>query len=436
MFNGIKISRFGNTILWVVQKVGISAKQAKIMAFPYSKYDCIICDGAVRSGKTSIMTVSFIRWAMDNFNGCRFGICGKTVDSAVKNIVVPYTQMSYANDRYLIRWRRSDKILEVRRGKTVNIFEVFGGKDEASASLIQGRTLAGVLLDEVVLMPRSFVEQALARCSVEGSRIWFSCNPASPSHWFYEEWILKKEEKNALYLHFSMTDNPSLSEKTLERYQKMYSGIFYQRYVLGEWVLAEGLVYPGFNKDKHCFSDPPFLDEKGIMKRSAECYISIDYGIVNPFAAHLWVVYDGVAYCWKEYYFDSRKKQRQLTDEEHYNAVEKLAGENIIQNIIIDPSATSFKETVRRHDKFSCQNAKNDVINGISTFSTLLENDMIKIHESCESGISEFGLYSWDPDAKEETVIKENDHAMDSYRYFAYTILRKEFYWMNWGDDD
>lgn len=237
----------------------ISAKQAKIMAFPYSKYDAIICDGAVRSGKTSIMTVSFIRWAMENFNGCRFGLCGRTVDSCVKNLVIPYTQMTYANDRYLIRWRRSDKILEVRRGKTVNVFEVFGGKDEASAALIQGRTLAGVLLDEVALMPRSFVEQALARCSVEGARLWFSCNPASPKHWFYQEWILGREKHNALYLHFAMTDNPSLSEKTLERYKTMYSGVFYQRYVLGEWVMADGLVYPNFSEEKHTFSDMPFL---------------------------------------------------------------------------------------------------------------------------------------------------------------------------------
>lgn len=236
----------------------ISPKQAKILAFPYSKYDALICDGAVRSGKTSIMMWAFVRWAMENFSGQRFGVCGRTVDSCTKNIIVPFTAMSLAKERYLIRWRRGDKVMEVRRGAVTNYFEVFGGKDEASYTLIQGRTLAGALLDEVVLMPRSFVEQALARCSVDGARLWFSCNPGSPHHWFYQEWIKRSRERNALYLHFEMTDNPGLSKRTLERYENMYAGIFYDRYVRGLWVAAEGIVYKDFANDteKYLIGDP------------------------------------------------------------------------------------------------------------------------------------------------------------------------------------
>ena len=236
----------------------ISPKQQKILAFPYSKYDALICDGAVRSGKTSIMMWAFVRWAMENFSGQRFGVCGRTVDSCTKTIIVPFTAMSLAKERYLIRWRRGDKVMEVRRGAVTNYFEVFGGKDEASYTLIQGRTLAGVLLDEVVLMPRSFVEQALARCSVDGARLWFSCNPGSPHHWFYQEWIKRSRERNALYLHFEMTDNPGLSKRTLERYENMYAGIFYDRYVRGLWVAAEGIVYKDFANDteKYLIGDP------------------------------------------------------------------------------------------------------------------------------------------------------------------------------------
>ena len=236
----------------------ISEKQAKILAFPYSKYDALICDGAVRSGKTSIMMWAFVRWAMENFSGQRFGVCGRTVDSCTKNIIVPFTAMSLAKERYIIRWRRGDKVMEVRRGAVTNYFEVFGGKDEASYTLIQGRTLAGVLLDEVVLMPRSFVEQALARCSVDGAKLWFSCNPGSPHHWFYQEWIKRHKERNALYLHFEMRDNPGLSERTLERYENMYAGIFYDRYVRGLWVAAEGVVYKDFanNTEKYLIGDP------------------------------------------------------------------------------------------------------------------------------------------------------------------------------------
>lgn len=412
----------------------ISEKQKKILAFPYSSYQALICDGAVRSGKTSIMMVAFVDWAMRCFDGQRFGICGKTVDSAIKNIVIPYISMTYAKKRYMLKWSKSEKMLEVRAGNKTNYFEVFGGKDERSFTLIQGRTLAGVLLDEVVLMPRSFVEQALTRCSVEGARFWFSCNPGSPKHWFYEEWILQKEQKHALYLHFAMTDNPSLSQETLDRYNSLFQGVFHQRYVMGEWVLADGLVYPNFDEEQHTFTEPPFVDESGNIKPGTEFYISIDYGIVNPFAALLWAIYDNVAYCWKEYYFDSRKKQRQLTDEEHYKAVEKLAGDCVIQQIIIDPSATSFKETINRHNVYACKNANNDVLNGIAVFATLLENGMIKINKECSRFITELKLYSWDSDAKDDAVIKENDHACDAARYFANTILRREFSWLDWGE--
>lgn len=227
----------------------ISDKQRKILAFPYTQRDVLICDGAVRSGKTSIMMWAFVDWAMREFDGQRFGICGKTVDSASKNIVVPFISMALAKERYNLRWRRADHVLEVTRSGKTNYFEVFGGKDESSFMLIQGRTLAGVLLDEVVLMPESFVNQALARCSVDGSRIWFSCNPGSPQHWFYKNWIEGSARRNALYLHFNMRDNPALSDSILARYEAMYSGVFYDRYILGKWVLAEGLVYQQFADD-------------------------------------------------------------------------------------------------------------------------------------------------------------------------------------------
>lgn len=411
----------------------ISAKQAKILAFSYSDYDALICCGAVRSGKTSIMAVAFLQWAMRNFSNQRFGLCGKTVDSCWKNVVTPLTSMSYVNERYSIKIKRSEKIIEIRQGKTINCFEVFGGKDEASASIVQGRTLAGVMLDEVALMPRSFVEQALARCSVEGAKLWFSCNPASPKHWFYQEWILGRKKHNALYLHFAMTDNPSLSEKTLERYRTMYSGVFYQRYVLGEWVMADGLVYPNFSEEKHTFCDTPFLRDNGKPMPGAEFYVSCDYGIVNPFAGYVWVLYKGVAYCWKEYYYDSREKMHQRTDEEHYSALDALIGDLPIECIVVDPSATSFKETIRRHDKYSVMNANNDVINGISTVSSLIDAGRLKVHTGCKKLIEEFGLYSWDSESEEDTVIKEFDHGLDSCRYQIFTIVRREFDWLDWS---
>ena len=392
----------------------ISPKQKKILAFPYSNYDALICDGAVRSGKTSIMMWAFVRWAMERFSGQRFGICGKTVDSASKNIVVPFISMSLAKERYTMRWRRSDKILEVSRGAVKNYFEVFGGKDESSFTLIQGRTLAGVLLDEVVLMPQSFVEQSLTRCSVDGAKYWFSCNPGSPQHWFYLDWIKRHKERNALYLHFEMTDNPGLSEKTLQRYQGVFSGVFYDRYVRGLWVLAEGLIYDKFGEGNVVDETP----EKG------EYYISCDYGTLNPFSAGLWCWDGKTATRMREYYYSGRENRSNKTDEEYYTELEKLAGDLSIKSVIVDPSAASFIEVIRRHGRFKVKKAVNDVIPGILTTARMLQDGTVKIHRCCKDAIREFGLYRWDEKKPEDTPVKENDHAMDDIRYFCQTILR------------
>ena len=294
---------------------------------------------------------------------------------------------------------------------------MFGGKDEASYTLIQGRTLAGVLLDEVVLMPRSFVEQALTRCSVDGAKLWFSCNPGSPQHWFYTEWIKRNRERNALYLHFEMTDNPGLSQKTLERYQAMFSGVFYDRYIRGLWVVAEGLIYPMF--DESCIVDE--LPEKG------EYYVSCDYGTLNPFSAGLWCWDGKAATRIREYYYSGRENQKNKTDEEYADEIKKLIGEADVKSIIVDPSAASFIEVLRRRG-YMVRKANNDVNNGIMTTARFLQDGVIKIHRGCKDCIREFGLYRWDEKSADDRPIKENDHAMDETRYFAYTILKNKAY--------
>ena len=396
----------------------ISDKQKKILAFPYSRYDALICDGAVRSGKTSIMMWAYVRWAMENFSGQRFGVCGRTVDSCTKNIIVPFTAMSLAKERYIIRWRRGDKVMEVRRGAVTNYFEVFGGKDEASYTLIQGRTLAGVLLDEVVLMPRSFVEQASARCSVSGSKLWFNCNPEGPMHWFYREWILRAEERGALYLHFTMDDNPSLSPRIRARYEKAYSGTFYRRFILGEWTAAKGLIYDFFTPQEYCARVPE--------KPWERVRISIDYGTVNPTSFGLWALKDGVWYRAREYYFDSRREGRQKTDTEYVADLKKFAAGEIVEKVIVDPSAASFIEALRR-EGFPVSRADNDVADGIRVTANLLKQRKIVICEGCESCLSEIAAYCWEESGTgRDRPKKERDHAMDEMRYFAVSIAKKE----------
>lgn len=379
---------------------GLSDKQWEILRFPYTGYDALICDGAIRSGKTSLMTVSFVDWAMREFDGQRFGLCGRTVDSCVKNLVRPFEGLAWTRERYSVKFRSGSKEMVVKRGRRTNVFEVFGGHDELSYTLIQGRTLAGVLLDEVALMPRSFVEQAVGRCSVDGARLWFNCNPGPPTHWFYEEWVKRTEARNALHLHFTMDDNPGLSEKTRERYERQFTGVFYRRYILGEWCVAEGLVYD--------FGEANITDE---APDSGEWYISVDYGTLNPFSAGLWCLRGDHAVRVAEYYYSGRASMANRTDEEYCDEVVKLAGDRPIKRVVVDPSAASFIAALRKRG-FTVIQAANDVLDGIRRTAEYLRAGNIKIHRSCGAAIQEFGLYRWDEKATEDKVIKDNDHCL------------------------
>lgn len=374
--------------------------------------EALICDGAVRSGKTLCMGLSFFCWAMRTYRGQSFGLCGKTVTALRRNLL---NTLAPVLKELGFQWEEkvSQNKVIVRFGGGENTFYLFGGKDEGSAALIQGITLAGVLLDEAALMPRSFVEQACARCSVEGSRLWFSCNPEGPEHWFYKEWIQKTEERNALYLHFTMEDNPALSPRVIRRYARSFSGTFYRRFVLGEWVAAEGRVYDFFDES---FVRPA---PEGEME---QWRISCDYGTVNPASFGLWGKLDGVWYRVKEYYYDSRVEKRQKTDGEYADDLEKLAGGRSIQKIIVDPSAASFIELLRRRG-WTVEKADNDVLAGIRTTAELLRKGELVICAPCTDAIREFSLYCWDEKAVGDRVKKIHDHAMDDIRYFAASVV-------------
>ena len=374
--------------------------------------DAIICDGSIRSGKTVSMTVGFFLWSMATFDGQKFAICGKTIESLRRNVILNLRDW-IPEDLQITERRAENKIIVSDCCGHENTYFMFGGRDESSYTLVQGITLAGALLDEVALMPRSFVEQVCARCSVAGSKLWFNCNPDGPEHWFYKNWVLKCKEMNALHIHFTMGDNLSLADEIRARYERMYEGVFYQRYILGLWVLAEGLVY-NFLEDYITDKQPP----------GAEYYISIDYGTLNPFSAGLWSVTGNKAVRIKEYYYDGRNKKKQLTDEEYCKEIEELAKDRQITKVIVDPSAASFITALKRRG-FRVQQADNSVLDGIRRTSVYLKDGNIKIHRSCVDSIREFGLYRWDEKKTVDTVVKENDHAMDDIRYFCNTIMRK-----------
>lgn len=382
-------------------------------------YDAIICDGSIRSGKTLSMSIGFINWSMTRYNNQFFAICGKTIEALRRNVISHLSQ--WLEGVYTITERRSENLIVVSAGGRTNTYYLFGGKDESSYSLIQGMTLAGVFFDEVALMPRSFVEQAMARCSVEGSKFWFNCNPGNPSHWFYLEWIQKRQQKNALYLHFTMDDNLSLSPEIKTRYENMYTGVFYRRYILGLWVQAEGLVYPMFDREKHVIDTEPTFHVRH------RYFVAVDYGTVNPFAAGLYDYDPGAktATKIKELYYRGGSARR-VDNEQYYKMLKKLIGDYPIECIVIDPSAAAMVETILKYGEYDVRKAINDVLNGIQTVTKYLNAGVLKFHNSCKSTIKEFDSYLWKEDSSIDTVIKENDHAMDELRYFCYTILRDE----------
>jgi len=401
-----------------------SLKQRKILNWwckdsPVKEYDGIIADGAIRSGKTVAMSLSFVIWAMSSFVGQNFGMCGKTIGSFRRNVLF-WLKLMLKSRGYHVADHRADNLLVVSRKGIENYFYIFGGKDERSQDLIQGITLAGCFFDEVALMPESFVNQATGRCSVDGSKFWFNCNPDGPYHWFKVNWIDKRKEKNLLHLHFTMDDNLSLSEHIKVRYRSMYTGVFFQRYILGLWVVAEGVIFDMFDAAKHVIHEA-----KNILDTY---YVSIDYGTQNATVFLLWCKNNNNQWlCIREYYYSGRDEENQKTDSEYADDLEKWLGGIKPRKIIIDPSAASFIAELKKRG-YNIKKAKNDVLDGIRYVGTLLNQEKILFTNECVNTLKEFNSYIWDAKAcekGEDKPIKQHDHCMDAVRYFCYTILFK-----------
>lgn len=399
----------------------ISRRQKTVMGWwcspKYKDCDGIIADGAIRSGKTVSMGFSYVIWAMTNFDRMNFGLCGKTIESFRRNVLGSLKAQLRARG-YTVQERKSENLVVVTNGEKGNFFYLFGGKDERSQDLIQGITLAGCFFDEVALMPESFVNQATARCSIEGSKFWFNCNPAGPFHWFYVNWIKKRKQRNLLYLHFTMADNLTLSKKIKKRYEAQYTGVFFKRFILGLWVVAEGIIYDMFSMQRHVLRDMPALQ--------GDIYVSSDFGIQNATVFLVWQqdARERRWVCKKEYYYSGRDNQKQKTVEELVDDLtELLAGEKPKQ-VIVDPSATALIVELRKRG-YRVRKAKNDVLDGITAVSSALMQDLLAFYIACKGTIREFGIYAWDKkaaDRGEDKPIKEKDHGMDAVRYFVNTV--------------
>lgn len=417
----------------------LSKKQLQLLTWwtkesPYSTYSGVIAEGAIRSGKTLVMSTSFVLWSMSEFENQVFAICGKTVGSLRRNVITQLKEVLTGRG-YKVLDRQSENKLIVAKGKRRNIYYLFGGRDERSQDLIQGITLAGVLLDEVALMPRSFVEQALGRCSVSNSKFWFNCNPEGPQHWFYTDVVKQAEDRKILRIHFRIEDNLSLSQETIDRYNTMFSGIFYKRFILGEWAFADGVVYDCFTEEKNTYLNS---NRENVLPRIAldndpfDGYpiYGVDYGVYNP-QVYLEIYKcnkpgDKIPYFYvdKEYYYNSRKSMKQKTDDEYIDDFLSFVDNKYYKAMIVDPSASSL--IVAAHKRgIKTRKANNDVQNGIRMVYTLLNSGHILINkDNCPNLIGELGLYIWNEkrgESGKEEVIKQNDHALDALRYAIYT---------------
>lgn len=413
---------------------------------PVKDMDGIIADGAIRSGKTVSMSLSFVFWAMSSFNGQNFIMAGKTISSFQRNVLTNLKMMLRSRGYHCIHHLSGEtpNMLEVTKGKVTNYFHIFGGKDEGSQELVQGITAAGAFFDEVALMPESFVNQATGRCSVTGSKFWFNCNPAGPMHWFKTGWINKcigylgrkkaeelraanKEDKNILYLHFTMDDNLSLDEVIKKRYRSLYAGVFFLRYIEGLWAVAEGLIYTMFTKSVNIYDDE--TRPKGLEYLSTRT-ISLDYGTTNPCV--FLDIYDDGDTIWvdREYRWDSRvEKEGQKTDSQYGDDMVTFMGDNpdLQCDIIADPSAASFIAELKGRG-YIAKPADNEVLDGIRVVAALFQSGKIKVHKRCEGLITEIRSYVWDDKAAQhgdEKPVKQLDHGPDALRYFCMTKLPK-----------
>lgn len=422
MVNAVKLKeRFKNGFVFQT----FSKKQLQILTWwlpnsPVKDKDGIIADGAIRSGKTLSMSLSYIIWAMATFNFQNFGMCGKTIGSFRRNVLF-WLKLMCRSRGYTVADHRADNLVIITKGDVTNYFYIFGGKDERSQDLIQGITLAGCFFDEVALMPESFVNQATGRCSVKGSKFWFNCNPQGPMHWFKTNWVDKAVEKHLIYLHFTMDDNLSLDEEIKARYRSMYVGVFFKRYILGLWVMAEGAIYDMFH-DGLLFDD----DEGPDLRQPFTRYYAIDYGTTNP-CVFLEIIRLGrTSWVVDEYYYDSKASGRQKDDEEYVNDLLKFIGDKSYNHIIVDPSAASFKVAGRKKG-LRFFDADNEVLDGIRLVSSLFATTLLRIHKKCINLRNELGSYIWDEKAAERGVeqpLKVNDHAPDALRYYCKTIVK------------
>lgn len=296
-----------------------------------------------------------------------------------------------------------------------------GAEKVNQVSKIRGSSIKYCYGDEVADWSQEVFEMLKSRLDKPYSKFDGALNPQGPNHWIKE--FLDSKDFDVYVQKYTIFDNPFLDPDFVKNLCKEYEGsVYYKRYILGEWALAEGLVYPMFSREKHVF--------KGEIERvkGAKYFVTIDYGTVNAFAVNIFEMVGKKSRMIKEVHHDGRKQKR-LDNEEYYKLMDDAVGDLPIEKVIVDPSAAGFIQTIVKYGKYIVEGANNDVLNGIQEVTKYLNYGLLTVHDSCVETIKEFQQYAWD-DKNDDEVIKENDHHLDALRYYIYGVARAYNVWM------
>lgn len=408
-----------------------------------SDFDGIILDGSIRAGKSLPESVSFIEWGMATYNNETLGMAGKTLGALRRNVIGPLLRVLPGRGYQVKNIRSSETpLLKVSKGRRTNEFHLFGGNNESSQDPVLGFTGGGFYFDQVELMPRSFVETAEGRCSLEDAKLWYNCNPQGANHWFYQDYLQKLQEKKLLHLHFLMDDNLSLSAKTRARYERRWpkGSVFYNRNILGLWVMAEGRVFSFFSDSP----DAGFVVDH-VPNHFIEYLVALDYGISNPFIAQLWGLSGGCWYILNEFNWDSVKQQKQKSNPDYIEDMARLINWNgkpvFPKKILVPPEENGFIRDLKRAGQTrpnicGVNAADNAIMPGIEDMTTLLSLGKCKIYRpNCPVTIRSLNELLWDPKAQsqgKDMYLKGGsgaaDHGCDCSRYasrYAAKVLRQ-----------
>lgn len=429
-----------------------------LQSIKYSDSFINIYEGAVRSSKTVSSIIAWIQFVEDSPHH-HFLMTGKTENTCYRNIIGGATGIVAIMGKNRAKFRQSgeggsvlemkfpnrDSATKEKNPWITKICYVVGANDSKSEGKIRGMTIAGWYADEVTLYPESFVKQAINRMSLDGAKAYWTCNPDSPYHYVMEEFINQKKEKGYRVFHFTLDDNKALSERYKEQLKKAYKGLWYKRMVEGLWVMADGIIYDNFDHEAMVVRDKPKI---------IRYWIGVDYGNSNATTFILiGLGEDNQIYILDEYYHSGKgdmgkSKSPSMYAQDFIDFLDRVDHQGVeiqhlLDKIFIDPSAKGFilelYNKLPKHLRKKITSANNEVLFGIEIVTSLIGNDLIRVHASCKHVLKELSSYCWNPSAQKvgkDEPIKENDHTLDAIRYacvgnrrFWEKILR-----INFGD--